>query len=101
MTDDIEIADPIDYVLMDTLARTYLQTKPQIEASVDGNTNTADETTQSLFSTSLVQIIAYLTEVKFREEHFSEPTKEAVAIIRKAISDQEILLEAINPTHLH
>lgn len=95
MSDDIEIAEPLDYVLIDTLSNVFLTTKPLLE------NDDVDKTTLSLFESSLVQIIAYLTEVKFEENHFSTKTKEAVADIRKSIANSDIVIQPFENTVVH
>lgn len=95
MSDDIEIAEPLDYVIIDTLANVFLTTKPLLED------NDVDKTTMSLFESSLVQIIAYLNEVKFEENHFSKKTKEAVTAIRKSIADSDIVLQPLDGNIMH
>ena len=101
MINEMEPAEAVDYVLIDALANVYLSTKPKVEAGVTENGNTADAVIQELFTGSLTQIIAHLSEVQFQESHFSTKTKEAVALIRKAIADNEIIVEPYESTTLH
>lgn len=96
-----EPAEPLDYVLMDTLANVYLTTKDVVERHVEGDKNTAPQTTQDLFSGSLVALLGYMHDTEFNEKMLSNNSRRAIAAIRKAIDDAEIILEPAQPTHIH